>query len=191
MNDIWKDYFQNTKNKPPRPLLVKALSYVKNKNKCLDLGSGALNDSVYLISEGFKHVTALDKEPVAKEIADKLPNDKLTYTISSFEDFEFPENEFDLINAQYSLPFISPAKFNEVFGKIYKSLKTEGILAGQFFGNKDEWSNDGNMNFHTKEEVEHIISNFEVLELNEEEKDGPTAVGDIKHWHVFCFILRK
>ena len=50
----WSQYIAKTKNKSPRPLLVRALSYVKNKNKALDLGAGALNDSRYLLENGFK-----------------------------------------------------------------------------------------------------------------------------------------
>src|ERR1700733_3592381 len=92
----WKDYFENTKGKPPRPLLVTALGFVKNREEALDLGSGALNDSAYLISEGFKHVTALDKTPVAQEIAEKFPKDVFKYVTASFEDFDFPKNTFDL-----------------------------------------------------------------------------------------------
>ena len=32
----WKDYFENTKNNPPRPLLIKALELVKKKHEALD-----------------------------------------------------------------------------------------------------------------------------------------------------------
>jgi hypothetical protein len=35
--DTWKDYFEKTKNKPPRPLLVKAISFVGEKNSAIDL----------------------------------------------------------------------------------------------------------------------------------------------------------
>ena len=110
MSKLWKEYFEQTKNDPPRPLLIKALSFVKERNNVLDLGAGALNDSIYLLGEGFKHVTAVDKEPMALEIAKNLPSDKFEYVIKSFETFEFPKEKFDLINAQCSLPFISPKK---------------------------------------------------------------------------------
>lgn len=49
---VWEDYFERTKNKPPRPLLLEAVTYVKEKGFALDLGSGALNDSLYLREHG-------------------------------------------------------------------------------------------------------------------------------------------
>ena len=111
MDNTWKNYFNNTKNQPSRPLLVKAVTFVKSKDQALDLGAGALMDSIYLLSQGFSHITALDKEPVAKEIADNLPKDRFSYIISPFESYDFPKDKFDLINAQYSLLFINPSDF--------------------------------------------------------------------------------
>lgn len=122
----WKEYFENTKDKPPRALLLKALEYVSNRDAAIDLGSGALNDSIFLLKEDFKKVIALDKDSVAKEIADHLPSDQFEYVISPFETFEFPTN-FDLINAQYSLPFINPEQFESVFQKILESLSVNSL----------------------------------------------------------------
>ena len=187
----WKDYFERTKGRPPRPLLVKALVFVKDRGEALDLGSGALNDSRYLISEGFKHVTAVDKVAVATEIADKFPKDIFTYVISAFDNFHLPKDTFDLINAQYALPFISPEAFNDVFVKIVGSLKKDAILTGQFFGDRDEWKTDTKMTFLSLTETQNILKGLTVLSFEEEEHDKVTAAGEMKHWHVFNFIVRK
>ncbi|HNW96390.1 MAG TPA: class I SAM-dependent methyltransferase [Candidatus Paceibacterota bacterium] len=191
MRDAWQNYFKHTKNKPPRQLLVKALSFVKKRDNTLDLGAGALNDSTHLLMEGFKHIVALDKESVALEIAKNLPLDKFEYVIKNFETFVFPKETFDLINAQYALPFISPDKFNEIFQKITLSLKSGGIFTGQLFGDRDGWRQNNKMNFHTKEDAEKILSSLEIIEFSEEEQDKPTAAGEMKHWHVFHFIAKK
>ena len=42
-------------------------------------------------------------EDFAKEIND----DRLETCVSNFEDFDYKENTYDLINAQYSLPFMN------------------------------------------------------------------------------------
>ena len=110
----WDEFVELTKNKPPRSLLVKALPYVHERNTALDLGAGALNDSMYLLSEKFAHVIAVDKNPVATDIAAGLPPERFTYTISSLESFNFPPTVADLITAQYALPFISPESFDEI-----------------------------------------------------------------------------
>jgi tellurite methyltransferase len=189
-NNGWKEYFENTKNKPPRALLVKALEYIGNRDSAIDLGSGALNDSMFLLKEGFKKVVALDKELVGKEVADSLPSDQFEYVISSLESFKF-STTFDLINAQYSLPFINPEQFESVFQKIKLALKEGGIFVGQFFGDRDEWASDNEMTFHTKEQATNLLSDFEILLLEEKENDRPTAAGVMKHWHVFDFIVRN
>ena len=186
----WKGYFENTKDKPPRSLLVKALEYVSNRDTAIDLGSGALNDSIFLLKEGFRKVIALDKEPVAKEIADTFPSDQFEYVISPLETFEF-STTFDLVNAQYSLPFINPKEFDSVFKKIRLALKEGGIFVGQFFGDRDEWSSGNKMTFHTKEQAVDLLSGLEILLFEEKENDRPTAAGQMKHWHVFDFIVRK
>jgi len=47
------------------------------------------------------------------------------------------------------------------------------------------------MTFHTTEEAKSLFKDFEVLDFEEEEKDGQTADGHAKHWHVFHLIARK
>jgi len=188
----WKEYFERTKDIKPRPLLVKAVDLVIDKNEALDLGSGALNDVRYLVSKSFKHITAVDSKPLAQDIIQNFPPETLTYTISTFEDFNFVKNKYDLINAQYSLPFNPQDTFGRVFSSIIDSLKNGGILTGQFFGEKDEWNVEGHkMNFQTREQAEKLLSDLEVIDFKEEEANRPTAKGDMKHWHVFHFIVRK
>jgi len=190
-DNTWLDYVEKTKSKPPRPLLVKALQFLERRDIALDLGAGALNDSIYLLSEKFVHVTAIDKEPVAAKIAKDLPLERFTYKISSLEDTVFPADEVDLVNAQYALPFIKPERFDEVWERISNSLKIGGVFTGQLFGQKDEWAGNRNMTFHTKAAAHQILARFDLLDFEEEEADKPTAMGNMKHWHVFHFIARK
>ena len=195
MNSDWKNYYEQTKNRPPSKLLIKALPFVKDKDCALDLGSGALKDSKYLLSEGFKEVRAVDKEPLPEDTASNISDIKdqrFHFTQSAFEKFEFPSNKFDLINASYSLPFILPDRFLMVWNSIKNSLKNGGVFTGQFFGVKDEWNTSkNNMTFHTLEEAKNLFKDFEILDFEEEEKDGQTADGQAKHWHVFHMIARK
>lgn len=188
----WTDYFERTKNHPPRELLIKAVFYVTEKNDALDLGAGALNESRYLLASGFKHVTAIDKEPVASEIAKTFPADFFSYVIADAETYMFPTKKFDIVNAHYSIPFIHPDLFGKVMQNIYQSLKLSGIFVGQFFGQNDEWNiENSGMTFLTKDEAISTLSDFEILVFDEEETDKPTAAGRIKHWHIFNFIARK
>lgn len=187
----WKEYFEKTKNAKPRPDLINALFHVKNKNSALDFGAGALNDSAYLLSLGFKHVTAVDVNPVGMDVLENFPIENFSYKLVDFDSFEFPKNEYDLVNAQYSLPFSSKESLPNIFEKIKESLIVGGVFVGQLFGLNDEWSSNEKMNFHTKESAQKLLSGFNIISFEEEEKDSKTAMGDSKHWHIFHFIVYK
>ena len=188
----WEEYVEKTKGAKPRPLLVRAVSLVQEKNDALDLGSGALNDVKYLVSQDFKHVTAVDSKPIASEIVKNFPLEIVSYVINSFEEFEFEENKYDLINAQYALPFNPKESFNRVIESIKNSLKPGGVFTGQFFGDRDEWNTkESDMTFVSKEKAENLLSGLKVIEFTEEDREGNTAAGKMKHWHVFHFIAVK
>lgn len=189
---LGSEYVKKAKNHPPRPWLVKALVFVNQKEEALDLGPGAMVDTKYLVEQGFNHVTAVDASDTAKEIYQTLPSDKVDYIISSFADYTFTPNTYDLINAQFSLPFNPQDSFSEVFTKLKSSLKKGGIFVGQFFGPNDDWNdNRKTMTFVTKEEVATLLSDLEIIEMVEEENDTKPLVGEIKHWHIFNIIAKK
>lgn len=191
MEDTWKDYFNKTFGRPPRPLLVEALTHLNARDKALDLGAGALNDSAYLLEQNFNHVTAVDKVLVATEVAESFPKNQFEYIESTFESFSFPTNSFNLINAQFALPFILPEEFTRVFIAMKDSLKEGGVLTGQFFGDRDEWKTRPGMTFKTRIEAEELLQDFKVISFKEEEMDAKTAMGSMKHWHIFHFIVQK
>lgn len=189
---LGSEYIEKTKDLEPRPWLVKALVLVDQKNEALDLGPGALIDTKYLIEQGFKHVTAVDSSNTAQEIYETLPSGKVDYVTSSFENFSFPEDTYDLINAQFSLPFNPKETFPEVFDKVKKSLKEGGIFVGQLFGTRDDWSKiRDDATFLTKEQATALLSDLTIIEFEEEEKDSIPAVGEFKHWHIFNIIAKK
>ena len=53
---LWKKYQGRTANGKLRPLVVEALEQVTRRDSALDLGAGALNDTAYLLEQGFKEV---------------------------------------------------------------------------------------------------------------------------------------
>lgn len=190
MSQDWSQYYQLTKNYPPSRLLIKALEYVSHKRKAIDVGGGALKDTRYLLEQGFD-VTVVDKEESMAKEAQAIASDKLHYVVSAFADFDFPKDEYDIASAMYALPFNPPGSFNAVFASIKRSLVKGGVFCGQCFGIRDEWSKDQSMTFHTKEQVEELLAGMEIISIEEEERDGRTANGTPKHWHVFHFIAKK
>lgn len=188
----WTTYFKKHASRKPREQLVRAVSFCTNKVSALDLGAGTLIESMFLLEAGFEHVTAVDSSPQSVEFAKQLDQERFVLETKTFNQFQFPNSEYDLVNAQFALPFYGEQNFDLFIETITKSLKVGGIFVGQFFGVNDGWNTpDRNMAFQTKEEALELLKSFEILEFIEEDKEGSTAAGESKHWHIFHFISRK
>lgn len=187
----WPAHFELTKDGPPSPLLVKAMEYVARKGAALDLGDGALKDARFLLGAGFD-VTVVDKEPWMARAAEAIASDKLHVLVSSFAEFDFPKEAYELASAMFALPFNPPDTFDAVFQRIKNALVKDGVFCGQFFGVRDGWAGTPSMTFHTKEQAERLLTDgMELISFVETEKDSRTADGALKHWHLFHVIARK
>ena len=185
----WEDFYKITKDRPPWPLLVQAVSLLSNGKYALDLGCGAGRDTRFLLEQGFT-VTAVDSHPHAIALLECFPWDRLRVVQASFEAFQF--ETYDLVNAHFALPFAPEDRFHEVFARIKRALNAGGIFVGQFFGVNDEWNTAGNqMTFFTREQAEAELKELRVLEFREEDVDSHVADGTPKHWHVFHIIAQK
>src|SRR6266571_1682897 len=122
----WEDFYKFTKDSPPWPSLIKAVSLLAHKEHALDLGCGAGRDTKYLLEQGF-HVTAVDNDPHAIAVLAHLPQHNLRLVQSSFQDFVY--ETYDLINAQFALPFTPRESFDEVFTRVKDSIKSGGVFA--------------------------------------------------------------
>ena len=187
----WDRFYGFTKDSPPWPLLIRAAALAPEKGAALDLGAGAGRDTRYLLGQGFS-VTSVDAEPASAALLRAIESDRLRVVRSSFQDFDFTGAPFDLISAQFALPFIPRAHFAQVFARITSALAPGGVFAGQFFGDRDEWAtSERDMTFVTRQEAESLLRALETIELTEEDEDGHKADGSPKHWHIFHILARK
>lgn len=190
----WEDFYRATQDSPHWPLLERAAALAPARpggGRALDLGAGAGRDTRYLLERGFA-VTAVDADPGSAARLAALPQERLRAVQSTFEDFAFDATTYDLINAQFTLPFVPRERFFAVFARIKAALTPGGVFAGQFFGVHDEWNVPGSgMTFLTRDEAEAQLRDLEAVEFRELEEDGSTAVGAAKHWHVFHILARK
>jgi tellurite methyltransferase len=185
-------YIEARRFDPPRPLLMRAAALAEPKGRALDAGAGALNATKYLLSVGFNHVTALDASPAAQQVAEELPGGQVSFVLARFEDFPFPLEAYDLVNAEFSLPFIGRDQFAPVFANLLASVRRGGIFTGQLFGPNDSWNTpESAMNFHPCAAVEGFLRGFELLEVEEEDHPGKTKLGEPKRWHIFHILARK
>lgn len=186
----WETYFNNTRNVKPSSLLMLALPWTTGKT-ALDLGAGALRDTKLLLKEGFD-VVSVDSSPLIKNEAVGLEG--VTIINSTFQDF-FTSNDkkFNLITAQFALPFNPRKSFDKVWKSIYNSLRPDGIFTGQLFGLNDEWNESGSLLcYHSEEEVSKLLRRYHTIRIAEIEEEKATAVDSAtKHWHYFEFIAKR
>ncbi len=185
-----KTYAELSKEFKPHKLVEDALTYVKNTGDALDVGAGSLRNTKYLLERGFR-VVAVDKDEFIESSAKEINNDDLSAFCVDITEWDFPENEFDLVIAINSLPFLHPNNFEKVFEKIKCSLKPGGVFCFTLFGNKDSWATNTERTFFSRNEVEELISDMNTHLFVEEEEDGKSIRGDDKHWHIFKIIVQK
>jgi tellurite methyltransferase len=186
----WREFVRNTTGAPPWPQLTRAAELFHKPGDAVDVGAGAGRDTAYLLRHGWR-VTAVDASPAAAAVLRRLPlRRKLRVVVSTAEDFE--PATYDLVNAQFSLPFIRRSQFDPTVRLLREAVRARGVIAATFFGEHDEWNVAGTeQTFSTRAGIESVFSGWDVIELTEVEEDGQTADGTPKHWHVFHLIARR
>ena len=188
-----KEYYGRSKNKVANNPLKQALSQYVDETLpkiALDLGCGDGYETQYLLDHGWS-VTAVDGNADAAKFILKLsPQEKVNFIRSDFEDFAF--GNYSLINSSFALPFAHRDKFNGIFSRLVDSIESGGLFVGNLFGVNDQWNNPGEtMTFLDFNQVQQLLKDFDVILLDDNEKDGTIANGKPKHWHTFGIIARK
>ena len=180
-------YYKKHKDREPRPLAMRAISECEGKSRALDLGAAPFVESKALRDAGFK-VVAVDNNPNA---VDYIP-DGIEFVKKNMKDVSFPEGSFDLINAQYSLPFLEDSnEVSSMIKKIIKMLAPQGVFVGTLFGLNDDWANKDDVVCLSKSDIDLLLPKSQRVLFREEEFDGKTALRSNKHWHVYSFIIKK
>lgn len=191
MAEKWSDYFKASLEKPLHPLWQEIDPHLLPGQIALELGCGAGNGVSHLIAKGLK-VIAVDQEPEALELTRRqLPEGAQVHLLKAqFQDLGLDRNSLDVIVAGFSLFFLRPWEFGQVWPRLVTALRERGIFGGQFLGVHDDWASRG-YTTHTRGEVEALFGGFEILYLEEVERDGETMLREPKHWHVFHVVARK
>jgi len=187
----WTPYYEYAGD-DPRETLLGALDRFAEPGLAVDLGCGSGRDTFELLRRGWR-VLAIDAEREAIErllAHTALDLSRLETQLARFEDAAWPDA--DLVSASFALPFCRPEHFRALWERVVASLRPGARFCGQLFGDRDEWaSTHAEMTFHTRGEVERLLSDLDVEELDEAEEDGPTALEPVKHWHVFHVVARR
>ena len=132
MRDI-EEYYKNTENALPHPMVKKFIDMNIRPENAIDLGCGAGRDTIYLIKNGWK-VLSIDKENTREIISSKLDNEELKnfdFKCQDFENIELEKN--NLLVANFSIPFCNKDYFNELWNKISNSILKERTLCWKLF----------------------------------------------------------
>lgn len=188
MNE-WTRYYDAVDD-APRETLLDAVERFAAPGHAVDLGCGTGRDTFELLNRGW-HVVAIDSEAEAIRRLRAATGDdaRLATQVASFEDAALPLS--DLANASWSLPFCRPEIFGVVWDRIVDALPSGGRFSGQLFGDRDEWSIETDMTFHTRAQAEALFTGFDRERFDEVEEDGQTVLKNPKHWHVFHVVARK
>lgn len=185
-------YYKNTADAKSNYNVKKFIELNVEPGNAIELGCGAGRDTVFLIKNGW-NVLAIDREDVESRIVAKLEAEKLKqfqFLKQKFEDIELEKN--NLVVANFSLAFCNKNNFKKLWSKIDDSILKDGYFVGNFFGENDEWKiTKKEMTFLSKKQVIELFRNFEIIEINEIEKEGLTGLGEMKHWNVFNVIAKK
>ncbi len=182
-------YASLTESKVPNRLLVETLSLLPEfSGKALDVGAGALSDSLFLAKAGFE-VDAIDPDDVSARIAAEILHPRLHFFHTRIENFEVLHNTYHIINASRVLPFLSRDLFDTIVPRLVEGLTDDGILCATIFGDRDGWAEKDSMTCISRSEAEALLPH--IVTLREREFDGPTVSGTQKHWHVFEMIAKK
>jgi SAM-dependent methyltransferase len=189
----WKDYFNVVTDKPHREILENAVQQNTSGLKtAIDCGCGVGADAAYLLSQGYE-VIAFDKEARAIDICNYRfsKNPGFRASVCLMEEFAF--SEAGLVLASNSLFFCQPERFDETIHKMLSNLVSGGIFLGDFVGPEDSWVHSPNHSVHavTKDTLDVLFCDFDILALHERDELATTALGNMKHWHTFTVLARK
>lgn len=186
---IWSRYFAATSDNPVHPIFESLEPFLPDEGDAIDLGCGAGRGTMWLLEHGL-HVDAVDiSEEGLAYLKNKLPEDADARLIcSSFQDLEL--SSYDVVVACFTLFFLPPDDFRRFWTDVVNAIKPGGLFAGQFLGVNDSWR-ERDFTTHDRGQVDELLRDFKVIQLNEEERDGETALKEQKHWHIFHVVARK
>jgi SAM-dependent methyltransferase len=188
----WEGYYAARSERPVRPLLVEAVDLFARPGRAVDLGAGGGVDTRFLLERGWR-VTAIDNDADAVRRLTDLAADadgRLVVRHGDLAD-DLGLEPVELIHAGFSLPFCPPDRFPALWRQVEDAVGPGGVLVAQLFGDRDSWAGEyDDLTFHTAEEVDRLLGDWQVRRLEIADHDGTSYVGP-KHWHVFHILARR
>lgn len=191
--EVWNRYYQQAVSRTHNKRTEYAVKLNQtNLNVAVDCGCGTGSDMAYLSSCGYQ-AYGFDNNSQAIDICHgRFENDdSVVVENSSFDDFEYPKT--GILIANHSLYFADPITWETTWPKMVDSIQPGGVFVGDFMGMKDSWANKHRsvtlpLKFVT---LRLMFDGFDVVQLDERDELGKTALGKTKHWHTYSVIAVK
>ena len=177
-----------------------------NKKKVLELGCGTGNNLRFFRDLNFKEIIGIDGSKTAIELARKnIKSKKIKLILDDFSKINFKSNYFDLIVDRGSITHNSKREINQIFEKLYKFLKKDGLFFSRMFssrhyGNhtkiknksfKDEINSKEGLttSFFNEHEIKKLFSKFKIISLHLEE--NKSLIPDNRKNSAWWLIISK
>ncbi len=186
----WDWYYQLVGERPNSLVMSVLEEYVQARGAALDLGAGNLRDSKFLRRAGFTRVVAVDRS----ETSLAYSTEGVELYIQPIQDYQAEPDAFDFVISCNTLFFLAEASVEKVFRNVLSGLRTGGVFACNVLGPEDDWVFQGvPVSFFLKRDIPRLCAGFEVIDVNSVHFDQPsrTMGRPPKHWHQWCFVLRK
>ena len=160
-----QEFIDQTLNINREDIYQKFLHYIPKKSEILDIGCGSGRDSLYFKNQGL-NVIAIDNNPHFVEFTKEHAGVE-TY-LKSFQEIDYV-NKFDAIWACASLLHCQKNKLTEIFFKLAKALKENGIIYtsfkyGTFSGiRSDRFFTD--LNEELLDKILDVVNNLKIIEI--------------------------
>ena len=193
----WQLYYRVTESRPPRPTLLRALASFAADGRgpglcAVDLGCGIGRDALPLLRSGWEVLAVDQEQPALDELEARAAAEDLKglrTRCQTFERVRLPS--CDLVNASFSLFGCRPAHFPRLWQRIVKALHPGGRFAGQILGPRDSWAGNLERSVLERGELDRLLQALDVEQIEEEETDTVTPIGEAKHWHIWHVNARR
>lgn len=173
------DYFEQTVDIDMQEYWDRFTEIIPEGGSILDLGCGSGRDSEYFISRGFD-VTAMDaSEEMCALASIHIGQDVLHL---SFDEMDF-DKVFDGIWACASLLHVPSDQMEDIFTKVIRSLKINGVLFMSFQYGDFEGKRDGRFytDYRTKD-LKELIARHDDMELIDIQKCEDSKMDNNMTW---------
>lgn len=139
-NNNAEKFIQGTIDADVTDLLENFLKHIPEKGSILDAGCGSGRDSLYFMKHGYV-VSAFDASIEMVKYSSKVTGLKVIH--STYEDIELDKSTFDGIWANASLLHVSRDDMLTVIKKLFRALKTNGIIFLSYKYGHNEYEKNG------------------------------------------------